>query len=278
MRTYAPVLALCALLAAPTLVASAADPPPVVYKACEKKPTADDTEAAKGLFAAGKVSYNEADYPKAIQLWRDAFERDCTALLLLQNLANAYEKAGNIPAAITSLETYLARDPQSSEAATVQKRIENMKKARAAATTAPPVASSAPAAATSSPTTPPPTTSPQPQGRRPLTPLFVAGGGAILGITGLVLYLGASSENKDDIARAQDACAKLKETCKSLANETKSSRNRMLITSTIGYVGLAGVAGGLAWYLLSKPEGQTAQVLAPSVAPGYAGVSWAGSF
>ncbi|MCU0654708.1 MAG: tetratricopeptide repeat protein [Polyangiaceae bacterium] len=279
MRTYAPALALCALLAAPTLVASAADPPPVVYKACEKKPTADDTEAAKGLFSAGKVSYNEADYPKAIQLWRDAFERDCTALLLLQNLANAYEKAGNIPAAITTLETYLARDPQSSEAATIQKRIENMKKARAAATTAPPVASSAPAAATSSPTTPPPpTTNPQPQGRRPLTPLFVAGGGAILGITGLVLYLGASSENKDASAKYKSTCPGGEKQCPDLFDKAESSSTRMSITSTIGYVGLAGVAGGLAWYLLSKPEGQTARVLAPSVAPGYAGVSLAGSF
>jgi tetratricopeptide (TPR) repeat protein len=267
------------LLAAPTLVASAADPPPVVYKACEKKPTADDTEAAKGLFSAGKVSYNEADYPKAIQLWRDAFERDCTALLLLQNLANAYEKAGNIPAAITTLETYLARDPQSSEAATIQKRIENMKKARAAATTAPPVASSAPAAATSSPTTPPPpTTNPQPQGRRPLTPLFVAGGGAILGITGLVLYLGASSENKDASAKYKSTCPGGEKQCPDLFDKAESSSTRMSITSTIGYVGLAGVAGGLAWYLLSKPEGQTARVLAPSVAPGYAGVSLAGSF
>jgi tetratricopeptide (TPR) repeat protein len=267
------------LLAAPALVASAADPPPVVYKACEKKPTADDTEAAKGLFSAGKVSYNEADYPKAIQLWRDAFERDCTALLLLQNLANAYEKAGNIPAAITTLETYLARDPQSSEAATIQKRIENMKKARAAATTAPPVASSAPIAATSStPAPPPPTTGPEPQGSRPLTPLFVAGGGAVLGAAGLLVYLNGKSGNDEAIEQRERECPSKLGCSSALIDKTNSTSRRMRVGSVVGYVGLAGVAGGLTWYFLSKPEAKAARVLAPSVAPGYAGLSWAGSF
>ena len=83
---------------------------------------------------ARAISYfNEANYSKAIQLWRDAFERDCTALPLLQNLANAYEKAGNIDGAIVTLETFIKRDPQNPDVPTIQKRIDNMKKARASA-------------------------------------------------------------------------------------------------------------------------------------------------
>ncbi|MCS6900302.1 MAG: tetratricopeptide repeat protein [Myxococcales bacterium] len=279
MRTYAPVLALCALALIPTLVAQAA-PSPVVYKPCDKKPSADDTEAAKGLFAAGKVSYNEADYPKAIQLWKDAFERDCTALLLLQNLANAYEKAGNIAAAITTLETFLARDPQTPEAATIQKRIENMKKALAAATAAsspPSATSSAPPSAPSSSVHPAPTTTATaaPAVRSPLTPLIVAGAGGAFTLVGLLVYAGGYSK----LSEAEKLCPD-RRNCSDPKVVTKGNegRSQMLTGGILTGVGLAGVAGGLAWYFLSKPEGGSARGVTPILAPGYAGFSWVGRF
>jgi tetratricopeptide (TPR) repeat protein len=276
MRTYAPILTLCALALVPTLTAQA-EPSPVVYKPCDKKPSADDTEAARGLFAAGKVSYSEADYSKAIQFWRDAFERDCTALLLLQNLANAYEKAGDIQAAITTLETFLARDPQSPDAATIQKRIENMKKALTAATakatTAPPATSSAPPVASASPT-PPPTATEAPAGR-PITPLIVAGAGGAVALVGILVYLGGQGKLSD----AEKLCPDRKKCSNDEAvSKGNSGRSQVLAGGIVAGVGLAGVAGGLAWYFLSKPEGGTARVVAPALAPGYAGFSLSGRF
>jgi tetratricopeptide (TPR) repeat protein len=275
MRTYAPILTLCALALVPTLAAQAA-PSPVVYKPCDKKPSAEDTEAARALFLAGKTSYNEADYPKAIQYWKDAFERDCTALLLLQNLANAYEKAGDIQASITTLETFLARDPQSSDAATIQKRIENMKKAQAAATattTAPPAASSA-APVSSAPPAPTPTTTEAPAGR-PITPLIVAGAGGAFALVGALVYLGGQGKLSD----AEKLCPDRKNcTNDEAVSKGNSGRSQVLAGGILAGVGVAGVAGGLAWYFLSKPEGGTARVVAPALAPGYAGFSLSGRF
>ena len=158
MRHLAPALALTLSLAIPVVTAHAAE---TTFKACAGAPSKADEDAAKGLFAAGKTAYEEGDYTRAIQYWRDAFDRDCTANPLLLNLANAYERSGNIDAAIASLETYLKRKPDAGDAPTIQKRIENMKKTRKdAAPIAPPPPTTAKTAApppTTAPTSPPPT-------------------------------------------------------------------------------------------------------------------------
>lgn len=275
MRKYAPILALSALSLAPTLLAQAADSP-VVYKACEKKPTPDDTEAAKALFKVGGISYSEGDYPRAIQHWKDAFERDCTANLLLQNLANAYEKAGNLEAAIVSLETFLKRDPQNPDAPTMQKRIENMKKAKSAAvaTTSAPAATSAPVATSAPAKTAPPVASSAPASRSS-TPLIVAGTGGALLVVGALVYSGGKKLQDEakgvcpDPSNCKDADARDK--------GTKGS-SQMLSGSVMAGLGFAVGAGGLAWYFLSKPAEPKAarRYVVPEVAPGYAGFSLGG--
>ena len=83
--------------------ATMAAPEPQPYPACQGKPTEGDQKAAKSLFTAGQVSFNEADYRTAIQYWRDAYKRDCTAHLLLVNLARAYELAGDKRESVTAL-------------------------------------------------------------------------------------------------------------------------------------------------------------------------------
>lgn len=276
MRTHASALVLCALTFG-SVPAALATNPSVTYKSCNREPSENDIAAAKGLFLAGKVSYDEADYPKAIQLWRDAFERDCTANLLLQNLANAYEKAGNIQASIVSLETYLARNPKAPDAPTIQKRIENMKKA---ATTSPP-SSAAPTAPppTHSATdeTPPTTTSSAPTqktGSRPITPLFIAGGGGVVTILGVITLVGGMGK----VSEAEDACPVRDRCPKAKAELGNEGRIQTTIGGIITGVGAAGIAGGLAWYFLGSPEPQGARILTPALAPGYAGFSLAGRF
>ena len=83
------------------------------YPDCAHQPSDSDVSAAKGAFQAGQVSFNEADYDRAITYWEDAYRRDCTAHPMLLNLARAYELNGNPRQAVVSLETYLARNPSS---------------------------------------------------------------------------------------------------------------------------------------------------------------------
>lgn len=284
MRKFAQALAICALSTAPALIASAADNQ-VVYKACDKKPSPADTEAARGLFSAGKVSYNEGDYPKAIQLWRDAFERDCSANLLLQNLANAYEKAGNLDAAIVSLETLLKRDPQHEEAPTFQKRIENMKKAKAAAAATTP-ATTAPATASSSKPPPPPTTTATGEpssaptttsNSRPITPLAVAGAGGAIAIIGGLMWLGSYGKYNDTKAKCPgNVCDPT--VLKTVQEDADKYTSQMYVRGAIFVGGAAIAGGGLAWYFLSKPEQQASRFFAPAISPGYAGATMGGRF
>jgi hypothetical protein len=277
MRKYAPALVLGALAASSVLVAQASDTP-VTYKACVNKPSPDDTSVAKALFTAGSISYQEGDYAKAIEHWREAFERDCTATPLLQNLANAYEKSGKLDAAILSLETFLKRDPQNADAGPIGKRIENMKKARAAqsATEAPRASASASASAAPPP---PPTTTTTGGGERTLTPLFVAGGGGVLMLVGGVLYFTGASKISDADKTCPDRSKCTDSTAVSNGN---SGRSRETIGGVVAGVGLAGVAGGLAWYFLG-PKGDAAPKAAaryvlPEVGPGYSGLLFGGKF
>lgn len=294
MRKHVPALALCVLSLGPVLTARAADAP-VAYRPCDRKPSDADTKAAKGLFQAGRVSYEEGDYNKAILLWRDAYDRDCTAVLLLSNLANAYEKAGNIEAAIVTLDAYIKRDPDNPEIPTLQKRIENMRRARASAppaTTSAPAATAAPKPTTTAPVPPPTETAPPSTGSRPLTPLFVAGGGAVVGIAGLVVYLTGVSKYNDAGDRVNAAAkasgvsgkgicdnAQLNADGKSACSDGDSARSQRTIGAVLSYGGLGIAAAGGIWYLLSKPEpSSSGRYILPSLSPGYGGVSFGGKF
>ena len=96
------------VLAAP-LHAYAAEEP-TRYPECTHEASEADLTAAKAAFQAGNVSFNEADYPRAILYWEDAFRRDCTAHPLLLNLARAYELNAQKRKAVVALETYLKRE------------------------------------------------------------------------------------------------------------------------------------------------------------------------
>src|SRR5688572_28135256 len=114
------------------------------YPPCAQQASDPDVSGAKAAFQAGTVSFNEADYPRAILYWEDAFRRDCSATSLLFNLARAYELNGQKRQALVALETYLEREPNSSERPQIVRRIEVLKKS--IESEPPPAASAAPAA------------------------------------------------------------------------------------------------------------------------------------
>ncbi len=244
----------------------------VTFKACAGSPSKADEDAARGLFAAGRTAYEEGDYPKAIQYWRDAFDRDCTATLLLVNLANAYEKKGDVDAAIVALETYLQRSPKADDAPTIQKRVENMRKLKAAAA----ASSSAARPATSAPPPPPSappavetTASPAPR----LGPFIVMGAGGLVTIVGGVLYLGGASKVSD----AEALCPSRINCTAEAADKGNSGRSQKKLGVMLTGAGLLTVGGGVAWYFLDKRKAPSTAVT-PLLAPGTAGVGVIGRF
>jgi tetratricopeptide (TPR) repeat protein len=259
------------------------------YPDCTRQPSDSDTSAAKGAFQAGQVSFNEADYDRAINYWEDAYRRDCTAHAMLLNLARAYELNGNPRQAVIALDTYLARNPSSPQRDQIGRRVEVLKEKIAALPTA---------TETSTPTeTDEPTNTAVPAttatgiptdqrtaGSRPILPLVVAGAGGAIAIVGAIVYLGATS----DYNKAKDDCGGKVTGCTAEVEQRgNDAADRQTLGGVVTGAGLAVAAGGLVWYFLSASEGGAEAgalskperaKLSPSITPGYAGVTFAGSF
>ncbi len=276
----------CSLTLLAAVPAGAAEDAPKPYVECTTQPTEGDVAAAKGAFQAGQASFNEADYNRAITYWEDAYRRDCTAHALLLNLARAYELNDQKRMAVNSLETFLARNPSTPQRDQIARRIEVLNEKIAADGPATPVGGTGPAEGTggagaggTSGTGPTPDTTTG--GSRPLVPLFVAGGGGVIAIVGTALYLGAKSDEKD----AEDACPDRKNCAPGVEEKGNDAVKRADTAGVITVAGVAIAAGGLAWYFLSEPEPAAARVpkkraarVSPAWAPGYAGLSFSGSF
>lgn len=267
-----------------------AEDEPKAYPECTKAPTDAETAAAKGAYQAGNASFDEADYPRAITYWEDAYRRDCTANLLLKNLARAYELYGQKRQAVVALETFLVREPGSPDKEQIQRRIEVLKKQIAAEKSAPAVATT---------TVPPPSSAAQPSeqpqpveastahsGKRPILPLFVAGGGLVMGVVGVVVYTKAAKDVDDYKAlcpvddNGQFNCGAGKD---DIASKANGAQNRRVVGGVLAGVGAAALIGGVIWYFVQPSEAETVGSLrkprvTPAVTPGFAGVALSGAF
>jgi hypothetical protein len=255
------------------------------YAECGHEPTETDVTAAKGAFQAGNASFDEADYPRAIVYWEDAYRRDCTAHGMLLNLARAYELNGNKPQAIVALKTYVARVPTSPDKDKIERRIEVLNKQMEGEKAQPPAAAPVPAApAPLSPTTQPapPPVAPDPgAGKKvPIAPLVVIGAGGAVTIVGVILYATA----KSDVSAAEKKCPN--RMCPDPADiEAGNSARKRVLTGGVLSVGGVLVAGaGLAWYFLTprgtstSAKNETERALTPVAGPGFYGLSYAGRF
>ncbi len=282
----------CLFGAALLLVAfsAAAEEPVKPYPQCSHQPTEGDVAGAKGAFQAGQASFNEGDYKRAIDYWEDAYRRDCTAHDLLLNLARAYELDDEKHHAVSALETYLARNPSSPQRDQIARRIEVLnekigQEASSGAGTPPP---NTDGEGTAKPVHVGVVKDTEPQGKRPITPLIVAGAGGVLFIAGAILYSGASGDAKD----AEDACKAAggdgRQNCPAnIADDGNSARKRQKLWGVVTVVGLAGAVGGTVWYFLSPREKASAQHkpvrigrprLEPVLGRGFAGVGVSGAF
>jgi hypothetical protein len=246
------------------------------YPTCEGEPSPAQRQAAQGAFQAGSGSYQEGEYTKAIEYWRDAYRRDCTAHMLLLNLANAYERLGDRRAAVLALKTYLERQKDVTDRPMLEKRIKNLEEQIAAAEAASAKPSATPPPASSAPSPAPvPTQTAATTGGKSITPWIVVGVGGVLTVVGVLTYAGGKSKVNDAEAACPDrVCAD-----PATQNKGNDGRKQMNVGGVLTGLGLAGVAGGLVWHFaFDKPGTPSTGWLEPTVAPGYAGMSYGGTF
>ncbi len=267
------------------------------YPECTTKPTEADVSGAKGAFQAGQASFNEGDYARAITYWEDAFRRDCTADALLLNLGRAYELNGQKAAAVNALQTYIKRKPNSPQIDQIQKRIEVLqdkiaKESAAPTSTAPAAGTTATPAPTATGTSAPPPPSTSTGGKRSMLPLYVAGGGGVVGLAGLIGFLVENKKVNDFKAKCplgkDPKTGKITNLCPSGVdpNAGNSASSARSVFGAVGIVGGVVAVGGVVWYFVQKPEAASSgraapkrhTVVAPELAPGYAGLSLSGAF
>ena len=100
---------------------------PAVSLAAPKSPPADDarTAEAKSHFQRGATYYKEARYREAIAEFQAAYKIKPSGVLHY-NIGQAYEKLGDIPAALNSYNDYLREVPKASNRETVKRAIANL--------------------------------------------------------------------------------------------------------------------------------------------------------
>ncbi len=80
---------------------------------------------ARQHFMAGQDYYTQGRYKKAIEEFDEAYRLDPKPLLLF-NIAQSYEKLGDLPKAVEYLKQYLEEDPEVEERATLENKIKNL--------------------------------------------------------------------------------------------------------------------------------------------------------
>jgi tetratricopeptide (TPR) repeat protein len=281
-------------------VATADNTPQVQpYAPCTTKPSDEDQKAAKGAFAAGNGSFNEADYKTAITYWRDAYRRDCTAHALLLNLARAYELDGNKAEAVNALKTFLERKPDAANKPQILKRIENLeaKEGPVPAVTGPSTAGTVPPPGTTGPTAPvssgpagtaEPPSSATPSTKQNIWPFVAMGGGGLITIIGGLAYLGGKSKYDDVVSQCDPSSRTCPKSLVDQINADKASPEKQMTTGAVLFFGGAAIAaGGAVWYFVYEKPRQNAAAhpararlteVTPVVGSSFTGFSLAGTF
>jgi hypothetical protein len=242
------------------------------------------TQAAQGAFQAGNASFNEADYPRAIFYWEDSYRRDCTAHAMLKNLARAYELNEQYEHAIRALETFLARNPESTEQEAIQRRIENLRqkldeRAKAAAAAKPPPQLAVPAKQPQRNVLDEQEQFPQDtdsaSGRSVLPLVFVGVGVAVGGVGGALWYNAVQ-----DVKAAEEQCGGGRVCDRAVSDRGNEAIDSQIRWAVVAGAGAALAVGGLIWYFVQPEESANEATLrwSPALGVGFTGLDVQGSF
>lgn len=233
------------------------------YPACPKPL---ENEEAKKKFIAARQDYEEGSYDSALKRFRDAYALDCKPELLLL-ISATWERKGDKQQAIFALELFVQRAPKDHpDMTTTQSKIENLKK--------------------QSPPPPPPVTPPPPppQAADPnehtIYPWLVVGLGVVAIPVGIVLVATAPdvpSNCNEDTGKCTVVPGRESEEQKDRDTAGKAV-GQPVVGIVIAAGGAALIAGGLLWHFLEPTGPKDKAKLRPSIAPGFAGLSYTGSF
>jgi tetratricopeptide (TPR) repeat protein len=275
---------------------------PSVYPQCAltSPPSKAESEGAHGAYMAGKASFDVNEYDRAIDLFKDAYRRDCTKYELLSIIARGYELKQDYAEAVIALQAYLDRAPPTDPGnEQIRQRMFKMKQQ---------VSARPPASATVAPTTtsePASSTRPVGSGSPPaasarehtVAPWIVAGAGAAATITGvalLVVGLGKISDSKQRCPTGplrdpgtNQLTGATGPVCASSADQTEAEKLQSdgnvlgAVGGVVGGIGALALVGGIIWHFAEPtgPETTTGQLrLTPDARPGFAGATVGGTF
>ena len=279
------------------------------YPPCTQE--ADDAalQAAQGAFEAGKAAFNEADYPRAILYWEDAYRRDCSAHLMLKNLARAYEGNEQHEHAAIALSTFLERVPDTGERADIEADISRLRQLSRRKPHKPVAGTPEPAldeqsqpgddedgsaaqhsALFESDTRASDGVSTTSSSPYELAAPLLAVAGAAVAVTSGVLWANARADEAD----AAEQCPSREMCPKEVEEAGNDAIDRQQLWSIIGAGGALMLTGGVLWYLLTPAETDVAQdssasstgrprtraytAVVPRVGPGFVGLDWAARF
>jgi tetratricopeptide (TPR) repeat protein len=220
--------------------------------------TASD-DLARRHFDSGVAYLEESDLENALKAFTKAYELSKRPAILL-NIATVEERRGDLNAAITALDRYLAAEPKGAHAETTRLRIQNLQKRveNEPAPEAPPPASEPapspappPAAAPPPPAPAPPPPSPPPaevDDGPPISVYFAFGVGGAATLTAVLTGILANTEYEAAKARCAPTC---------LESEVSTGKTLALVSTITTGVAIVGVGAGVA-LLLASSKGSSA--------------------
>jgi tetratricopeptide (TPR) repeat protein len=99
----------------------------VAFGVFAQTPDEANKEEAKKHFELGKAYYKQSEYTKAIEEFQKAYSLYAHSVILY-NIAQAYEKEGNIPMALRFFREYLRASPNAEDRNTILISIQNLEK------------------------------------------------------------------------------------------------------------------------------------------------------
>jgi hypothetical protein len=91
---------------------------------------------------------------------------------------------------------------------------------------------------------------------------------------GGLVYLGGKSKVSD----AESACPSHKDCTQDVTQKGTDGNSQEKTGSYVAGIGVVAAAGGLVWHFLEKPSQPKTTAINPTVAPGFAGLSYSGQF
>jgi hypothetical protein len=222
---------------------------------------ADDAsdELARRHFDSGAAYLEESDYDNALKAFQKSYDLSQRPEILL-NIATVQERRGDLAAAISALQAYLAAAPQSERAETTRLRIQNLQKRldEAAAAQAPPAPLPPPPPPPRAAPPPPPAPPPQSEPNRlPATIAFGVGGAGL--VTAIVTGLVANGKYQ----HAKDRCSP------NCTDDQISSGKTMALVSTIATgVAIVGAGVGVTLLLTTSSSGSATAAARVRIAMG----------